>query len=51
MKNKLATVIIDDEPDAVSFIASIIEEYCHPLEVVGKAHNINDGIGMLLKMF
>jgi len=49
MKNKLTTVIIDDEPDAVNFIASIIVEYCHTLEVVGKAHNIKDGIELINK--
>lgn len=43
MKQKLITVIIDDEPDAVDFISSIIAEYCPELEVSGKAHNANDG--------
>ena len=41
MKRKLITVIIDDEPDAVDFISSIISEYCPGLEVCGKAHNVN----------
>src|SRR5512133_1479565 len=43
MKRKLITVIIDDEPDAVDFISSIIGEYCPSLEVCGKAHNVKDG--------
>ncbi len=43
MKPKLITVIIDDEPDAVDFISSIINEYCPELEVAGKAHNVKDG--------
>jgi two-component system LytT family response regulator len=44
MKRKLITVIIDDEPDAVDFITSIIGEYCPGLDVCGKAHNVKDGV-------
>lgn len=44
MSEKLKTVIIDDEPDAVGFIDSIIGEYCPELEVVGKAGNVVDGV-------
>ncbi len=44
MTRKLRTVIVDDEHDAVEFIASIIGEYCPSLEVVGKAHNVFQGI-------
>jgi two-component system LytT family response regulator len=44
MKRKLITVIIDDEPDAVDFISSIISEYCPGLEVCGKAHNVKEGV-------
>lgn len=40
MTRKLKTVIVDDEQDAVDFIASIIGEYCASLEVVGIANNI-----------
>lgn len=47
MKNKLATVIIDDEADAVDFIASIIGEYCPTLEVAGKAYNVKEGIELI----
>ena len=43
MNRKLKTVIVDDEPDAVNFISSIIAEYCPSLEVVGKAHNVIEG--------
>jgi two-component system LytT family response regulator len=43
MTRKLITVIIDDEPDAVDFITSIIGEYCPGLDVCGNAHNIKDG--------
>lgn len=47
MKHKLITVIIDDEPDAVNFIKSIIGEYCPGLEVKGKAHNVKDGVKLI----
>ncbi len=43
MKRKLITGIIDDEPDAVDFITSIISEYCPDLEVCGKANNVKEG--------
>jgi two-component system LytT family response regulator len=39
----LRTVIVDDEPDAVKFIESIIGEYCPNIEVVGKAHSAREG--------
>jgi two-component system LytT family response regulator len=44
MNRKLKTIIVDDEPDAVDFISSIIGEYCPSLEVVGKAHNVIEGV-------
>jgi len=44
MTRKLKTVIVDDEHDAVEFIASIIGEFCPSLEVVGKAYNVFQGI-------
>jgi two-component system LytT family response regulator len=47
MKHKIITIIIDDEPDAVDFISSIIKEYCPGLDVKGKAHNIRDGIHLI----
>jgi two-component system LytT family response regulator len=47
MKHKLITVIIDDEPDAVDFIASIAEEYCPDLEICGRANNVKDGIALI----
>ena len=45
---KFKTIIVDDEPDAVNFIRSIIEEYCHRLEVVGKAYSAKDGAKAIL---
>ena len=44
MTSKLTTLIIDDEPDAVGFINSIITEYCPELDVVGRAGNVVDGV-------
>lgn len=36
----IKTVIVDDEPDAVAFIQSIIEEYCPDLDIVGIANSV-----------
>jgi two-component system LytT family response regulator len=47
MKHRLITIIIDDEPDAVDFISSIIAEYCPGLDVRGKAHNVSDGVRLI----
>lgn len=47
MSNKLITVIIDDEPDAVNFISTIVKEYCTGLEVAGKANNVKEGIRLI----
>ncbi|MFH0759916.1 MAG: LytTR family DNA-binding domain-containing protein [Bacteroidota bacterium] len=47
MKNLLKTIIIDDEPDAVNFIRSIIKEYCPKLEITGTAFNAMDGITVI----
>ncbi len=44
MIKKLKTIIIDDEPNAVDFIYSLIGEYCRELEVVGKAHDVPEGV-------
>lgn len=50
MKNILSAIIIDDESDAVDFIASIIGEYCPSLEVKGKAGNINEGTRLIREL-
>ncbi len=42
MTKTLRTLIVDDEPDAVSFIHSIINEYCPELEVIGYAHSVKE---------
>lgn len=43
----LRAVIIDDEPDAVQFIESLISEYCEDVEVVGKAHSARQGVDVI----
>jgi two-component system, LytTR family, response regulator len=50
MTKKLKTIIIDDEPNAVDFINSIIGEYCPDLEVVGQAYNITEGEQKILEV-
>ncbi len=47
MKHRLITAVIDDEPDAVDFISSIIGEYCPGLEVKGKANNMKAGVQLI----
>lgn len=48
MSEKLRTIIVDDEPDAVNFIQSIIDDYCPKLEVVGKAKSAKEGAKMII---
>lgn len=45
----LKTIIVDDEPDAVNFIDSIVREYCPKLEVVGKASSAKDGSKLIIE--
>jgi two-component system LytT family response regulator len=47
--NKIKTIIIDDEPDAVNFIRSIIEEYCPKLEVVDNARSAKEGVKKIIE--
>lgn len=47
MNKKLKTIIIDDEPNAVDFISSIINEYCPELEIIGHANDVPDGIRII----
>ena len=46
----LRAVIVDDEPDAVEFIKSIIGEYCPDLEVVGTAYSAKEGVDVIRDM-
>ena len=48
MNGKLTTLIVDDEPDAVNFIRSIIQEYCPRLEVIGTASSAKEGIRIII---
>lgn len=43
----LRAVIIDDEPDAVKFIESIVGEYCPNVDVVGSANSARDGVQVI----
>ena len=45
---KLRTIIIDDEPDAVNFIHTIINEYCPKLEVIGTARSAKEGVNTII---
>jgi two-component system, LytTR family, response regulator len=49
MNGKLATLIVDDEQDAVNFIRSIISEYCPGLEIIGSAASAKEGVTMILE--
>ncbi len=44
---KIKTIIIDDEQDAVSFIHSLVNDYCPKLEVVGTAHSPKEGVEII----
>jgi len=45
----LKTLIIDDEPDAVNFIHSLITEYCPQLEIAGTARSVKEARKMIIK--
>ncbi|OFY47856.1 MAG: hypothetical protein A2W85_13745 [Bacteroidetes bacterium GWF2_41_31] len=45
----IKTLIVDDEPDAVNFISSIITEYCPELQVIGTANSVKEGVLMIQK--
>ena len=47
MTKQLKTLIVDDEPDAVNFIRTIIAEYCPNLEVIGTAHSVKEAIKVI----
>jgi two-component system, LytTR family, response regulator len=49
MTNRLKTLIVDDEQDAVNFIASIIREYCPRLDIIGTAFSAKDGVKFILE--
>lgn len=43
----IKAVIIDDEPDAVQFIGSIMAEYCPQVKVTGTAHSATEGLRVI----
>jgi two-component system LytT family response regulator len=49
MNGKLHTLIVDDEPDAVNFIGSIIREYCPGLDIIATAASANEGARIILE--
>lgn len=49
MSQSLTSVIIDDEVMAADNLALTIERFCPELEVLGKAHNIQDGFQLIKK--
>lgn len=49
MTKRIRTLIVDDEPDAVNFIASIIGEFCPRLEIIGTAGSAREGVGVILE--
>jgi two-component system, LytTR family, response regulator len=49
MTTRLKTLIVDDEQDAVNFIASIIREYCPRLDIIGTAFSARDGVKFILE--
>lgn len=50
MNETLTTLIVDDEPDAVNFIHSIITEYCPKLKVIGSAGSAAEGADAIRKL-
>lgn len=47
---KLKTVLIDDEKDSLEFIARIITDYCHELNIAGFASSALEGIKLIQKV-
>lgn len=45
---RFKAVIVDDEPDAVNFIKSIIADHLPQVEVVGFAHSAKDGVSVII---
>ncbi|MEM7038690.1 MAG: LytTR family DNA-binding domain-containing protein [Bacteroidota bacterium] len=43
----IRTVIIDDEPDAVAALKTMLEDFCEGVEIIGTAHNALEGIGVI----
>jgi two-component system LytT family response regulator len=50
MIKKLKTVIVDDEPNAVDFIYTVVGDHCPELEVVGKAYDVPEGVKKIIEV-
>lgn len=47
--NKLNTIIVDDEKDAVNFIRSIVKDYCPELEVKAVAGSVDEAVRVIIE--
>jgi two-component system, LytTR family, response regulator len=47
MKDKLKTIIVDDEPDAILVLKTMIQDFCDDVEVVGIAGNAIQAIKLI----
>ena len=45
----LRTLIIDDEPDCILFLAQILKTYCPDVSITGTATTVKDGIDEILR--
>ncbi len=43
----IKSIIVDDEPNAVNFLANALTKYCMDVEIIGKAHSIEDALPLL----
>jgi two-component system, LytTR family, response regulator len=46
----LRTIIIDDEPDCIMFLANLVSTYCPFIEIQGTAATVEEGIDAILKI-
>lgn len=44
METKIKAVLIDDEQSACDILSQLLERFCKEIEVVGIAHNVEDGV-------
>jgi len=50
MRARIKTIVVDDEPDAVNFIRSIVLEYCPDLEFIGSACSAEGGTMLIQEL-
>ncbi len=46
----IKSIIVDDEPRAVKALEILIERHCPEVEIIGKASNIQEAYGLIVKM-